>query len=1113
MSQRVFADLATWAAATDSELEEQLARLLGRAPANPERKRARQLFARAIETPGGLKVQTIHAFCERLLQRFPLEAGVPPGFTILDEETSHALLREAIDDTLALAIRDGSSKLGEALKTAVAFAAGDRFDEMLRKALAKRDWTELFSRRSFRGPDAFGEAEALYRKTLGVGANATLEAVDQALAAVLSEDEIRCGQRILARGSANDRKAAVRLGAVLVASSLSLRTAALAEFFLTGNGEPRKCLLTNGLKEAHPHLDSVFGRAQSRFVALQDERQRLMLIAATVSLLRLADTVLERYGVAKERRAALDFEDLIVRTRNLLHRSDAAQWVLYKLDGGLDHILVDEAQDTSPLQWHVIEGLALEFFAGAGAREGVRTLFAVGDEKQSIYSFQGAAPRMFAQTGRRFAELARAAGLGWRNVPLRLSFRTVPAVLQAIDRVFGDPLATPGLMADAATVRHQALREGQGGLVEIWPTETWQDGEPSDAWSPLTEASVRNPVVRLANRIADTIEHWLQMGERLASEDRQIRPGDILILMRKRQPFAAPMVAALKARGIPVAGSDRLRITEQIAVQDLVALGQFLTLPEDDLALAAVLKSPLFDLNDDDLLAVAPGRKGSLWSALLEVAKSSPRFRPAAETLKQWRSLADFTPPYEFFLSLLDKDGGRARLLSRLGPEGADAIDEFLNLTLEYDDSAPPSLQGFLTWLQAGRREIKRDMEHGRDEVRVMTVHGAKGLEAPVVFLPDTCSAPVQRSGRLLALAPKQCPIELPELYAWPVKGMSRLEAVQGAKLLADAEEREEHNRLLYVAMTRARDRLYVAGHEPKNGRAKGCWYDAIAAGLEGLATEVTAANGTSVRRFAIPQTAPHEEHRKETAERAEPRPLPEWACRPAQREAQLIMPLVPSRLAPFEIDEAGEPVEPDGVESAGQALPSPVVLAHASRFRRGMLTHALLEHLPSIDQRRWERAARNFVTKRAGGLSPSMQKSIVTEVLAVLADPNFSAIFGSESRAEVAIVAEIPFPRGGRPALRIVGQIDRLARTSQGILILDYKTNRPPPREPNNVAASYLYQLAAYRLAAKQIFAASNVRAAILWTDGPRIMEIPPTLLDEHEQRLWDVDIARLDA
>jgi ATP-dependent helicase/nuclease subunit A len=789
--------------------------------------------------------------------------------------------------------------------------------------------------------------------------------------------------------------------------------------------------------------------------------------------------------------------------------------VLYKLDGGLDHILVDEAQDTSRLQWHVIEALAAEFFSGVGARETTRTLFAVGDEKQSIYRFQGAEPKMFAQTGRRFAALADATGLEWRKVPLTLSFRTVPAVLQAVDRVFGDPKRTPGLMADATAVRHLALREGQAGLVEIWPTETWQDVEAADAWSPLAEAVTPNPVVRLASHIADAIHRWLRTRERLESEDRPIRPGDILILVRKRQPFAAPMVAALKARGIPVAGSDRLRLTEQIAVQDLMALGQFLTLPEDDLMLATVLKSPLFDLDDDDLLEIAPRRKGSLWSALIEAARTSTRFLPAAETLKRLRSYADFTPPYEFFATLLDKDGGRARLLSRLGPEAADAIDEFLNLALAYDDRAPPSLQGFLDWLRSGRREIKRDMEHGRDEVRVMTVHGAKGLEAPIVFLPDTCSAvSALPSARLAALAGKEYP-SVPGLCVWPVKGTNRLDAIQLAKQSANAVDCEESNRLLYVAMTRARDRLYVAGHEPKRGRAKGCWYDIIATGLEGLVTEAAAPDGTTVWRYATAQTAPHEKHRKETVQRVEPQPLPDWACRPAPREPQLTVPLAPSRLAPLESDETGEPMEAQGTDSAQNqpAVLSPLVLSDRNRFMRGELTHALLEHLPTVDPAAWERAARGFIAKRGLGLAPSTKESIVAETLAVLRDPTFSAIFGPQSRAEVPIVAAIPDPSGRGPALKITGQIDRLARNGHEVLILDYKTNRPPPRNAHNVPAAYLYQLSAYRLAVKQIFGALDVRAAILWTNGPHMMEILPGLLDEHEQRLWDLDIARLDA
>ncbi|MBE0691141.1 MAG: UvrD-helicase domain-containing protein, partial [Anaerolineae bacterium] len=510
--------------------------------------------------------------------------------------------------------------------------------------------------------------------------------------------------------------------------------------------------------------------------------------------------VQQRYIEAKARRAALDFDDLILRTAGLLTKADWAEWVLYKLDRGLEHILVDEAQDTSPRQWSIISGLANEFFAGAGAHDRPRTLFAVGDEKQSIYSFQGAEPKLFASSGADFARRAADAELNWRTVPLILSFRSTEAVLASVDRVFADPVRTPGLMASAGPIQHHARRIGHAGLVEIWPTEVWQAPEAAEAWSPLSDEPAQSPVARLTNRIAETIDGWLKGGERLESENRPVRAGDILILVRKRQPFAAAMVAALKARGIPVAGSDRMQLTEQIAVEDMMALGEFLILPEDDLALAAVLKSPMFNLDDDDLLTFAPGRKGSLWSALLAAAKANPRLAPAATTLRRWRAEADFRPPYEFFASLLDNEGIRTRMLARLGPEAAEPLDEFLDLALDYDDRNPPSLQGFLVWLRRLRLEIKRDQEHGRDEVRVMTVHGAKGLEAPIVFLPDTCSSGSGRqAGSLLPLPGVRRPVGFPDPYVWPVKGTSRHPAVQAAKNAIDAAEAEERDRLLYV--------------------------------------------------------------------------------------------------------------------------------------------------------------------------------------------------------------------------------------------------------------------------------------------------------------------------
>ncbi len=627
------------------------------------------------------------------------------------------------------------------------------------------------------------------------------------------------------------------------------------------------------------------------------------------------------------------------------------------------------------------------------------------------------------------------------------------------------------------------------------------------------------PAVRVANRIAETIRIWLDEGERLKSQDRPVTPGDILILVRNRRPFAGAMVAALKARGISVAGADRMRLTDQIAVQDLMVLGDFLTLPEDDLALATILKSPLFDLDDDDLMQVAPTRKGSLWSAVIDRAKSDARFRPAAETLKRWRAEADYLPPFEFFAKILDSDGARAKLLRRLGPDAADPIDEFLNRAIAYDDQSPPSMLGFLTWLRAGIHEIKRDMDQTRHEVRVMTVHGAKGLEAPIVFLPDTCTQPSRPGrGKLVAIGDGgDLPSGIDYPYVWPVKGASNLVSIGAGQEVARQAEEEEHRRLLYVALTRPRDRLYVAGFEGTRKRPAGCWYDFVTNGLADVLVEARAADGTPVLRYEAAQDAGHESPREAAAEIIARAPLPEWTKRPAPRESSLVMPLAPSRLAPLDTDDAGEPVELEESRRPGRSVgdvgaPSPLTLAGGDRFLRGTLTHALLEHLPSLPPASWDRAAAAFLQLRARGLSARTQASIALETLAVLRDPAFAAVFGPDSQAEVPIVGEIENPSRRGPKLRISGQIDRLVRRDHDVLIVDYKTNRPPPTEEAGIPPAYLYQMASYRLVLSRIYHDLPVRAAILWTDGARLMPIPDDMLEAHAAMLWQLDSQRLD-
>jgi len=1126
MSTRVFDRLSEWVTAPAPELEAALLKLLGRAPTDEERARARTLFTRAIETPGGLKVQTIHAFCERLLQRFPLEAGVPPGFATLDDDLGRQLKREAVDGTLRKAVDESNGPLGRALKTAIAHAAEDRFDLVLGRAIAARQWLNEVIRRadwSEEDGDALELADRELRDALQVRRKGSVADVDAEMARVLSETDLTCAIEVLSTGSTNDNKVADALSAARRAGNdLRGRIAGLQRALLTKEGAARATIATKAIQSSDPGICDKLCAARDRLAALVIERKGVACAEATLALIVLGGDVLQRYEDAKARRAALDFDDLIESTVSLLNSttSGAAEWVLFKLDGGIDHILVDESQDTSPVQWNVVGALANEFFSGEGAREDVRTLFAVGDEKQSIYSFQGAAPEMFARMGRHFQDLSEASGQLWRRIELDLSFRTVSPILEAVDSVFADHGKTPGLGSAGAIIRHAASRVGHGGLVEIWDTELPEDPEANDAWTPLGEKTATAPARRLARRIAATIDGWLKAGERLVSEDRPITPGDILILVAKRRPLAGPMVAALKALGIPVAGADRMVLEDQLAVQDLIALGDFVTLPDDDLALANVLKSPMFAFTDEDLFQLAHKRPGSLWKALIEAQAHDKRYEEAVTMLRGWRQRADFQPPFEFYAQALDRDGMRKLLIARLGSEAADPIDEFLNLAINYDNDAAPSLTGFLTWLRNGSRQIKRDMEQGADEVRVMTVHASKGLEAPIVFLADTCrvagSGPDQEP--LIELPPPQAPGgeggRRGPLNVWGVKGAGQVAAVSQAKGARSDLEKREQNRLLYVAMTRARDRLYVTGFEGKKPRKPECWYDLICNGLQGLTEQLQDAGGRSIKRFAAAQTAPVAVRRAAEEERVSALPLPEWAFRPPARDAIVSVPLVPSRLAPYEADEEGEP-KPSRAPARPSAVPdepptpSPVFADPDYRFLRGTLTHALLEHLPQLPEDKRPDAARRYLSLRAAELPEAIQASIITETLAILTDSRFAPLFGPKSRAEVALAADIPRPDGREPSLRLSGKIDRLAEVGDDILIIDYKTNRAAPAGVDEVAETYLLQLAAYRLALKALYPGKRLRAALLWTQGPRILEISEDRIEVAERRLWELALA----
>jgi ATP-dependent helicase/nuclease subunit A len=1079
MATRVFGWLAEWIALDDAELDKKLREIGTRKVGPAERARARRLFASALDTPGGLKVQTIHAFCTRLLHQFPFEANVAARFAVLDERAQDELLDRATTSVLLDAAAGPASPLGRALALAIASAADATVREVVREATAKRDaltkWiggniprarTELSLALGLAPGDELGKIEA------EIVDSPILPAADWAAIAAICKESGVSDQKQCARFLA----AAAATGAERVETYLSV--------FLTDGFEPRKNVITQPLARTHPELAQRLTDEQARIVRLREKRNAIICRDRTIALLTIGDAVIARYRAEKEKGGLLDYDDLIDKTLRLLVTVNPS-WVHYKLDRGIDHVLIDEAQDTSDKQWEIIHRLVSEFTAGTGARESARTIFAVGDEKQSIFSFQGAVPRKFDEMRREFAAAFAAVGMGWRMVRLEHSFRSGPNVLGAVVEVFGTREIAVSVTSDEAGIApHQALPDAVPGLVEIWPLMKPQTRREMEGWdAPFDALSETSPQVRLARRIADTIATAIANGEPIGHDRKPMTAGDVLILVRQRGPLFEAIIRALKDKQVAVAGADRLVLTEHVAVVDLMALTDALLLPDDDLALAVALKSPLFGLDDDQLFALAWNRTGRLRAALAEKAAQSAAFAAADTLLARCADKARTETPFAFYAWLLGTAGGRARFLRRLGHEAADALDEFLQLALDYERRAVPSLQGFMAWLRAAQTEIKRDMEITRNEVRVMTVHGAKGLEAPVVILADTTSPPTgPRAPRLIALPAQRAAPGTPDRWVWAGRKAADVRPLATARQRALDEAMHEYRRLLYVAMTRAADRLIVCGCEGQKKRPEGCWYDLVVEGLKGKEGFLAVGEGEAqiwhYRKVAEPalELPPGRSFER----RMVPTP-PEWLRREAPVESDRPDSITPSDA----LDE--ELVAPlRGGQNGG-----PRRLA----MERGVLVHRLMQALPDVAPARREEAGRRYLARAGARFDASERDLFLARARDVLADARFAALFAPGSRAEVPIVGRLERP--GRTPLTVSGQIDRLAVTADAVLIADYKTNHPAPRTLAEVPAAYVRQLALYRAVLQKLYPDRPVRAVLIWTDVPDLMEVPADSLE----------------
>ena len=1063
MANRVFDELRKWTALDDAQLAIAMRNAGARDTGDKMRARARKLFALALETPGGLKVQTIHAFCTHILHLFPFEANVAARFNVLDEAQNAQLLEKITNAVLLEAAAQPNSGTGRALNYAIGAVADLTFRDLIGKTIRERDVIEAW----LDSAGGLPGAAAQLSQALALHADDTAASLDAKIfeSGHITNSEWASVAAALNGGSKTDKEQGARFHALLTLRG----TEALENYFdifcTKDRAKTKDRIATQKIHNNHPDLCERLHAERDRIWDLIVKRRAVAARDRTIALVTITKAVLDRFKAEKNRRGLLDFEDQIDKTHALLSNVSAA-WVHYKLDSGIDHVLIDEAQDTSPKQWGIVSHLVAEFFAGKSANERKRTIFAVGDEKQSIFSFQGAAPKEFESMRLAFETLSRNSEKPFRHVRFDTSLRSGANVLAAVDMVFEPAEVARSLTQDTAGIpEHMALASAAPGAVEIWDTEKPQeDGGEKDPWNaPFDTLSGSKPAVRLAEKIAKSVRGFMTEGH---------KPGSVLVLVNRRGALFEAIIRALKNAKIPVAGADRLVLTEHIAVMDLMALADALLLPQDDLALATVLKSPLFGFDDDDIFALAYDRgKKSLRTSLSEKSASNPKFATAFARLSELSQRARDESPFAFYARLLGADRGRERFMARLGHEASDALDEFLNLALDFERGETPSLQAFIAWMRAAKSEIKRDMEMDRDEVRVMTVHGAKGLEAPIVFLADTTARPQGHHPPPLLKLPAQT--SAPPLI-W-VKGEKEdVGPMNAARLAVRAETENEHRRLLYVAMTRAAERLIVCGVESRT-RPDGCWYNLVLDGLRGKPgfSEVETDGVTSWLYRKVEPSSPSDPEPAIVVPAVE---KPVWLNLPLTAEPRVLS-LTPSSTA-----------------SAHDRLHTPAADFGELARLRGTLAHRLVQSLPDIPAERRRAAAESYLARRGQDMSEEDRALLIEQIMLVLEDPRFAALYGPGSRAEVPIVGRLNI--GGKN-VRVSGQIDRLVVTDTSVLIADFKTNRPAPRRFEDVPPVYVRQLALYRAVLAKLYPGKTIRAALVWTEVPDLMELSPKALD----------------